>query len=101
MRGPKRPTIRTRYGQMRLMRLRSRSEVRRTADSPKGESGAKPPWRKKHYLERRAAGGWTWNDRKSKVMNHGDRSWRPREQDRSQSRRSSDEAATPRGAKRG
>jgi len=77
------------------------SEVRRTADSPKGESGAKPPWSKKHYRERGASGGWRWNDRKSKFMNQGDLSWRPREQDRSQSPRSSDEAANPRGAKGG
>ena len=77
------------------------SEVRRTADSPKGESEAKPPRNKKPDREWGASGGWRWNDWKSKFMNQGDLSWCRREQGRSQSPRSSDEAANPRGAKGG
>jgi hypothetical protein len=75
------------------------SEIRGTADSSKGESEAKLPRSEKHDRERGASGGWRWNDWKSKFMNQGDLSWRRREQGRSQSPRSSDEAANPRGAK--
>ena len=77
------------------------SEVRRTADSSKSEAEAKPTWSKKHNQERGAWGGWRWNGQKRKFDNQGDLSWRPKEQDRSQSPRSSEEAANPRGAKGG
>jgi hypothetical protein len=76
-------------------------EVRRTADSPEGESEAKPTRSKKHSRERGAWSGWRRNGQKSMFMNQGDLSWRPKEQDRSQSPHSSDEAANPRGAKGG
>jgi hypothetical protein len=77
------------------------NEVRRTADSPESESEAKPTWSKKHRQERGAWRGWRRNGQKSMFMNQGDLSWCPKEQDRSQSPHSSDEAANPRGAKGG
>ncbi len=77
------------------------SEVRRTDDSQESESEAKPTRSKKHCRERGAWGGWRRNGQKSMFMNQGDLSWCPKEQDRSQSLRSSDEAANPRGAKGG
>jgi hypothetical protein len=79
------------------------SEVRRTADNLKGESGAKPSWERKQTKtqERGAWGGWRQNGQKRKCVNQGDLSWCLNEQDRSQSPRSSDEAANPRGAKGG
>jgi hypothetical protein len=75
------------------------NEVRRTADSPKGESEAKPPRSKKHDRERGALGGWRWNDWKSKFMNQGYLSGCEKEPLRSQSPHSSDEAGNDRGAK--
>jgi len=86
---------------MRLTRLLGMSEVRRTADSPESESEAKPTRNKKHCRERGAWGGWRRNGPKSRFMNQGDLSWCPKEQDRSQSPHSSEEAANPRGAKGG
>jgi hypothetical protein len=77
------------------------SEVRRTADSPRGKSEAKPTRNEKHRRERDAWGGWRRNGPKSKFMNQGDLFWCLKEQDRSQSPRSSDETANPRGAKGG
>ena len=75
------------------------NEVRRTADSPKGESEAKLLRSKKHYRERGALGGWRWNDWKSKFMNQGYLFWCWKEQNRSQSPHSSDETGNDRGAK--
>jgi hypothetical protein len=75
------------------------NEVRRTADSPKGESEAKPPQIKKHYWARGAPGGWRWNDWKSKFINQGYLTGCETEPVRSQSPHSSNEAGNDRGAK--
>jgi hypothetical protein len=77
------------------------SEVRRTADSPESESEAKPTRSKEHCRERGAWGGWRRNGQKSMFINQGDLSWCLKEQDRSQSPRSSNETANSRGAKGG
>jgi hypothetical protein len=77
------------------------SEVRRTADSWQSESEAKPHRSKKHCRERGAWGGWRQNSWKHVCVNQGDLSWCWKEQGRSQSPRSSEEAANPRGAKGG
>jgi len=83
---------------MRLMRPLEWSEVRGTADS-QSESVAKPAWNKKYGRSRGAWGGWRRNVRKCTFMNQGDLSWCWKEQDRSQSPRSSQEAGNDRGAK--
>lgn len=77
------------------------SEVRRTTDSSESESEAKPTRNKQALPGKGAWGGWRRNGQKSMFMNQGDLSWCQKEQDRSQSPRSSDEAANPRGAKGG
>jgi len=77
------------------------SEVRRTADSCASESEAKPARSKKHSLARGAWGGWRLDVWKSTLGNQGDLSWCWKEQGRSQSPRSSDEASNDRGAKGG
>jgi hypothetical protein len=77
------------------------NEVRRTADSPKGQAGAKLTRSEKQSTGRGAWSGWRMNGRKSMLSNQGDLSWCQKEQDRSQSPHSSDEAANPRGAKGG
>ena len=75
------------------------SEVRRTADSPQGESGAKSDRSRKHCRNRGAWGGWRRNVWKCVMVNQGYLFWCWKEQDRSQSPHSSCEAANPRGAK--
>ena len=84
---------------MRLTRLLGMNEVRSTANSRKGEVVAKPAWSKKHCQERGAWRGWRRNGQKCMYDNQGDLSWCLNEQDRSQSPRSSQEAANHRGAK--
>ena len=76
-------------------------EVRRTADSPEGKSEAKPTRNREHGPGRGAWGGWRRNGQKRKLRNQGYLSWCWKEQDRSQSPRSSEEAANDRGAKGG
>jgi len=83
------------------MRLRAVNEVRRTADSPKGESGAKPGAVAKHCRHRGVPRGWRRNVRKHKLMNQGYLSGCAKELGRSQSPHSSDEAGNDRGAKEG
>src|SRR5208282_2829109 len=78
--GPKRPATQTRYGLMRLTRLRATCEVRRTADSParrnggqaRREPGASPG-------NGGAWGGWRRNVWKCTLDNQGDLSgwWMP------------------------
>jgi hypothetical protein len=77
------------------------NEVRRTADSCRSESGAKPALIKKHCRDRGAWGGWRQDVRKCMMGNQGYLSWCLKEQDRSQSPHSSDEASNDRGAKGG
>jgi hypothetical protein len=83
------------------MRLRAVYEIRRTADSPKGESGAKPGAVAKHCRPR---GVIQWVETECPEAQAGE----PRipvrvrkEPDRSQSPHSSDEAGNDRGAKEG
>jgi len=77
------------------------SEVRRTADSCSSESEAKPARNKKHSRDRGAWGGWRLDVWKCMLGNQGDLSWCWKEQGRSQSPRSSEEASNDRGAKGG
>lgn len=77
------------------------NEVRRTADSCGSESEAKPARSKKHCRDRGAWGGWRQDARKCKLSNQGYLSWCLKEQGRSQSPHSSDEAGKDRGAKGG
>lgn len=77
------------------------NEVRRTPDSRPGESGAKPEAEAKHGRRRGVFSGWRWNVRKHKLVNQGYLSWCWKEQGRSQSPHSSDEAGNDRGAKEG
>jgi len=77
------------------------NEVRRTADSRQGESGAKPARSQKHCRERSASGGWRLDVWKCTLGNQGYLSWCWTEQGRSQSPHSSDEAGNDRGAKGG
>lgn len=87
---------------MRLMRLLGMSEVRRTADSDIKRSGGQARPEQEALPEDGGAwGGWRRNVRKCKFMNQGYLFWCPKEQDRSQSPHSSQEAANPRGAKGG
>jgi hypothetical protein len=76
-------------------------EVRRTVDSPKGESMAKPTWNPKHDQERIAWGGWRMDVWKCNLRNQGYLGWCWKEQSRSQSPHSSEEAGNDRGAKGG
>ena len=99
--GVKTTATRTRYGLMRLTRLRAMSEVRSTAASPPGEAGAKPVQNAKHRRNRGAWGGWRRNVRKCVCLNRGDLSWCWKEQGRSQSPHSSRETGNDRGAKGG
>ena len=97
----KRAATRTRYGLMRLTSLRAVSEVRRTADSPESESGAKSAWNWKHGQDGGAWGGWRGKDWTCRGVNQGDLAWSWKEQARSQSPHSSEEAGNDRGAKGG
>jgi hypothetical protein len=94
------PSTRTRFGFMRLMRLRVTNEIRRTADSnPMRIGGQARPEQEALPESGGAWGGWRLNVRKCMLDNQGDLCWQ--EWHRSQSPRSSDEAANPRGAKGG
>jgi hypothetical protein len=95
------PARQTRYGRMRLTRLRVMSEVRGTADSCPSESGAKPTRSKKHSRSGGAWGGWRLDVWKCKLGNQGYLSWCWKEQGRSQSPHSSEETGNDRGAKGG
>ena len=83
------------------MRLRAVNEVRSTAASRHGESGAKPEAEAKQGRRRGVFSGWRRNVRKHKLMNQGYLSGCRRELGRSQSPHSSDEAGNDRGAKEG
>ena len=83
------------------MRLRAVNEVRSTADSRKGESGAKPEVEAKHSRRRGVFSGWRRNVRKHKLVNQGYLSGCQKEPGRSQSPHSSEEAGNDRGAKEG
>jgi hypothetical protein len=83
------------------MRLLGMYEVRRTADSRKGESGAKPGAVAKHCRHRGVCGGWRRNVQKHKLVNQGYLSRCAKELGRSQSPHKSDEAGNDRGAKEG
>jgi hypothetical protein len=86
---------------MRLTRLRAVNEVRRTAASPQGDAEAKSARSKKHCRNGGAWSGWRRNVPKCVRMNQGDLLWCWKEQSRSQSPHSSDEASNDRGAKGG
>jgi len=77
------------------------SEVRRTTVSPQGKTVAKPARPEAKSEDRSAWGGWRRNIRKFRDVNQGDLFQWLKDQNRSQSPRSSDEAANPRGAKGG
>ncbi len=77
------------------------NEVRRTADSPQGESEAKPERKEKQRRARGAWGGWRRNDWKRKCLNQGTLSGCGKEPDRTQSPQRSEEAGKDRGAKEG
>jgi hypothetical protein len=81
------------------MRLLAMNEVRRTADSLKGEAVAKPARSEKHGRSGGAWGGWRRNVWKCRFMNQGGLFWCWKEQDRNQSPHSSDETSNDRGAK--
>src|SRR5438309_7804511 len=90
----------TRYGLMRLTRLRVMSEVRRTADSDtKRIGGQARPEQEVLPEDGGAWGGWRRNVRKCKLMNQGDVSGCHKGPGRSQCPRSSDETGNDRGAK--
>jgi hypothetical protein len=92
----------TRYGLMRLTRLRAMSEVRRTADSDEKRSGGQACPEQEGLPESRGAwGGWRRNVPKCKHVNQGDLLWCWKEQSRGQSPRSSNETSNDRGAKGG
>lgn len=78
------------------------NEVRRIADSNPMRIGDQArPEQEVSPDDGGAWGGWRRNVWKSKLMNQGDLSWCEKEQGRSQSPRSSDEAGNDRGAKGG
>ncbi len=77
------------------------NEVRSTADSRQGESGAKPETELKPSRSRGVFSGWRRNVRKHKLVNQGSLSGCGTEPGRSQSPHSSDEAGNDRGAKEG
>jgi hypothetical protein len=96
-----RPPTRTRYGYMRLTRLRAVNEVRSTDGSPQGEPEVKPA--RKESIPGPGAHGVDGDGMSgsARYMNQGDLPWGRKEQGRSQSPRSSEEAANHRGAKGG
>jgi hypothetical protein len=78
------------------------NEVRRTADSQaKRIGGQARPEQEAKPEDGGAWGGWRRNVRKCTFGNQGDLSWCWKEQGRSQSPRSSEEAGNDRGAKGG
>jgi hypothetical protein len=85
---------------MRLMSLLVKSEIRRTADSVTTPSGGQARPEQEVWPEDGGAwGGWRRNVWKCTNRNQGDLSWCWKEQGRSQSPRSSEEAGNDRGAK--
>jgi hypothetical protein len=87
---------------MRLMRLLALSEVRRTADSFHERIGGQARPEPRALPETGGAwGGWRRNVWKCMNMNQGYLCWCWKEQRRSQSPHSSDEAGNDRGAKGG
>jgi len=86
---------------MRLTRLRALNEVRSTADSPQGESGAKPAWNKSIATAGAHRVGGDGISGSAMHMNQGTLSVCRKEADRTQSPHSSDEAGNDRGAKEG
>src|SRR5213593_1907247 len=90
----------TRYGLMRLMRLRSMNEIRRTAESDTKRVGGQARPEQEVWPEDGGAwGGWRRNVWKCMLGNQGYLFWCAQEQNRSQSPHSSDEASNDRGAK--
>jgi hypothetical protein len=84
------------------MRLLALCEVRSTGDSDAKASRRPSPSRSiEHCWGGGASGDWRWNVQKRVFMNQGDLPRRRKERGRSQSPRSSVEAANPRGAKEG
>lgn len=86
---------------MRLTRLLAMNEVRSTADSRPGESVAKPDRNKSMAgpgAHRVVGDGMS---ARAQLMNQGYLFWCLKEQNRSQSPHSSDEAGNDRGAKEG
>ena len=77
------------------------SEVRSTADSRQGESGAKSARSWKHGQGGDAWGGWRRKVWTCVGMNQGGLTWSRKERVRSQSPHSSEEAGNDRGAKGG
>ena len=78
------------------------NEVRRTAASPEKRSGGQARPEQEALPEDGGAwGGWRRNVWKCRLNNQGDLSWCWKEQGRSQSPHSSDEASNDRGAKGG
>ena len=77
------------------------NEVRRTAGSPQGEPVAKPDRNESIAGPGAHRVGGDGMSGSAKLMNQGDLSWCWKEQGRSQSPHSSEEAANPRGAKGG
>ena len=78
------------------------NEVRRTGDSATTRvAGQARPEQEALPEDGDAWGGWRRNVQKCLFVNQGDLSWCLKERDRSQSPRSSDEAANSRGAKGG
>jgi len=76
------------------------SEVRRTADSQRKRIGGQAcPEQRALPEDGGAWGGWRRNVWKCMIMNQGDLSWSWKEQGRSQSPHSSQEAGNDRGAK--
>jgi hypothetical protein len=78
------------------------NEIRRTGDSEEKRIVGQARAEQEVWPESGGAwGDWRRNVRKCMPVNQGDLSWCQKEQDRSQSPRSSCEAANPRGAKGG
>jgi hypothetical protein len=77
------------------------NEVRSTAGSPQSEPVAKPVRNKSIAGTGAHRVGGDGMSGSARLMNQGDLSWRWKEQDRSQSPHSSEEAANSRGAKGG
>ena len=82
------------------MRVRAVNEIRRTADSLDRRIGGQARPEQEVLPEDGGAwGGWRRNVWKCTFGNQGDLPWRRKEQGRSQSPHSSDEASNDRGAK--
>src|SRR6266487_943329 len=98
--GRRTPATQTRYGLMRLMRLRAVNEIRRTADSDEKRIGGQARPEQEVLPEDGGAwGGWRRNVLKCMFVNQGylSRCWK--ERGMSQSPHSSDETSNDRGEK--